>query len=245
MISPMRLPVLIILACTTALAQPKYDLLIRNGHVIDPKNGIDAVRDVAVAAGRIAAVAEKIAPSAATRVVDATGLYVTPGLIDIHVHVFRRTNPPPRSTDESVNPDAFSFRSGVTTMVDAGSSGWKEFADLRDHILKPARTRMLAFLNIVASGMLTGHENDPVEMDAENAARVAKENPDYIVGFKSAHYAGPGWAAIDGAVKAGNQTGLPVMVDFGQITKDRNLDVLLLDKLRPGDIYTHLSLIHI
>jgi dihydroorotase len=94
-------------------------------------------------------------------------------------------------------------------------------------------------LNIVASGMHTGRENDPAEMDAENAARVAKENPDLIVGFKSAHYAGPGWAAIDGAVKAGNATGLPVMVDFGNITKDRNLDVLLMDKLRPGDIYTH------
>ena len=141
--------------------------------------------------------------------------------------------------DESVNPDAFSFRSGVTTMVDAGSSGWKDFPDFRDHILKPAKTRMLAFLNIVASGMGTGHENDPAEMDAENAARVAKENPDFIVGFKSAHYAGPGWAAIDGAVKAGNATNLPVMVDFGNITKDRNLDILLLDKLRPGDIYTH------
>jgi dihydroorotase len=76
-------------------------------------------------------------------------------------------------------------------------------------------------------------------MDAEGAARIAKENADFIVGFKSAHYAGPGWAAIDGAVKAGNETGLPVMVDFGQITKDRNIDTLFLDKLRPGDIYTH------
>jgi dihydroorotase len=235
----MRLPVLLLLVTTAALAQPKYDLLIRNGHVIDPKNRIDGPRDVAISAGKIAAVAEKIAPADARRVVDAAGLYVTPGLIDLHVHVFKRTNPPPRWMDEAVNPDAFSFRSGVTTMVDAGSSGWKDFPDLRDHILKPAKTRMLAFLNIVADGMGTGHENDPAEMDAENAARVAKENPDFIVGFKSAHYAGPGWAAIDGAVKAGNATKLPVMVDFGNITKDRNLDVLLLDKLRPGDIYTH------
>ena len=98
---------------------------------------------------------------------------------------------------------------------------------------------MLAFLNITASGMHTGRENDPAEMDAENAARVAKENADSIVGFKSAHYAGPGWDAIDAAVKAGNATSLPVMVDLGQITKDRNLEVLLMDKLRPGDIYTH------
>ena len=93
--------------------------------------------------------------------VNAAGLYVTPGLIDIHVHLYNRTNPPPGAIDESVNPDAFSFRSGVTTMVDAGSSGCKDFSDFRDHIIKRARTRVLAFLNIVASGMHTGRENVP------------------------------------------------------------------------------------
>ena len=233
-----RLIILLLLA-PAAMAQPSYDLLLKGGHVIDAKNRIDAVRDVAIAGGRIALVAEKIDPVQARKVVSVAGLYVTPGLVDIHVHLYHRSNPPPGATDESVNPDAFSFRSGVTTMVDAGSSGWKDFADFRDHTVKSARTRVLAFLNIVASGMHTGRENDPAEMDAENAARIAKENPDLIVGFKSAHYAGPGWAAIDGAVKAGNETGLPVMVDFGQITKERSLDTLLLDKLRPGDIYTH------
>jgi len=229
----------LLLLVPAALAQPNYDLLLKGGHVIDAKNRIDSVRDVAIAGGKIAMVAEKIDPASARRVVNVAGLYVTPGLIDIHVHLYHRTNPPPGAMDESVNPDAFSFRSGVTTMVDAGSSGWKDFADFRDHTIKRARTRVLAFLNIVASGMHTGRENDPAEMDAEGAARIAKENADFIVGFKSAHYAGPGWAAIDGAVKAGNETGLPVMVDFGQITKDRNIDTLFLDKLRPGDIYTH------
>ena len=87
--------------------------------------------------------------------------------------------------------------------------------------------------------MLTGHENEPDQMDAELAARVAKANPDIIVGFKTAHYAGPGWYAVDGAVKAGNLTGLPVMVDFGQVTATRNINALFMDKLRPGDIYTH------
>jgi dihydroorotase len=229
----------ILLLASAAGAQPAYDLLLKGGHVIDAKNGVDGVRDVAIASGRIARVGEKIDPSEARKVVNAAGLYVTPGLIDIHVHLYHRTNPPPGAMDESVNPDAFSFRSGVTTMVDAGSSGWKDFADFRDHTIKRARTRVLAFLNIVASGMHTGRENDPAEMDAEGAARTAKENPELIVGFKSAHYAGPGWAAIDGAVKAGNAAGLPVMVDFGQITKERNIDTLFLDKLRPGDIYTH------
>ena len=234
----LKLATLLLLA-SAAIAQPNYDLLLKGGHVIDAKNRIDGVRDVAIAGGKIALVAEKIDPASARKVVNVAGLYVTPGLIDIHVHLYHRTNPPPGAMDESVNPDAFSFRSGVTTMVDAGSSGWKDFADFRDHTIKRARTRVLAFLNIVASGMHTGRENDPAEMDAEGAARIAKENADFIVGFKSAHYAGPGWAAIDGAVKAGNETGLPVMVDFGQITKDRNIDTLFLDKLRPGDIYTH------
>jgi dihydroorotase len=82
-------------------------------------------------------------------------------------------------------------------------------------------------------------ENDPSGMDAEASARMANENPEYVVGFKSAHYAGPGWASIDNAVKAGNLANVPVMVDFGTITKDRNLDGLLRERLRPGDIYTH------
>ena len=234
----LKLATLLLLA-PAAIAQPNYDLLLKGGHVIDAKNRIDGCATSRLPAARLHWSRRRSTRRTARKVVNVAGLYVTPGLIDIHVHLYHRTNPPPGAMDESVNPDAFSFRSGVTTMVDAGSSGWKDFADFRDHTIKRARTRVLAFLNIVASGMHTGRENDPAEMDAEGAARIAKENADFIVGFKSAHYAGPGWAAIDGAVKAGNETGLPVMVDFGQITKDRNIDTLFLDKLRPGDIYTH------
>lgn len=87
--------------------------------------------------------------------------------------------------------------------------------------------------------MGTGHENEPAEMDAEAAAKCAKENSDLIVGFKSAHYAGPGWPSVENAVKAGSLAGLPVMVDFGQITSSRRIDTLFMDKLRPGDIFTH------
>jgi len=235
----MRVLGIVTLVASGVMAQPHYDLLLKGGHVIDTKNRTDDVRDVAVDAGRIARVATHIDPSEARKVVDVTGLYVTPGLIDVHEHVYKRSNPPPRATDEAVDPDAFSFRSGVTTVVDAGSSGYRDFADFRDHTIKRARTRVLAFLNIVGAGMGTGRENDPAEMDAEAAARTAKENADLIVGFKSAHYQGPGWPSIDNAVKAGNLTGFPVMADFGQITKERNIDTLFLDKLRPGDIYTH------
>jgi len=230
----MRLLVVGLWTCAL-LAQPRYDLVLKGGHVIDPKNRIDAVRDVAISGGRIARVAERIDAAEARQTVDVSGLYVTPGLIDIHVHVFRKGRP----AEQSVDPDAFTFRTGVTTVADAGTCGWKDFPDFRDRIIKPAKTRVLAFLNIVGAGMGTGHEDDPAEMDADAAARMAKANPDIVVGFKSAHYKGEGWPAIDGAVKAGNLTKLPVMVDFGTITPERRINTLLLDKLRPGDIYTH------
>jgi dihydroorotase len=231
----MRLLFLAATLASAAVAQPRYDLLLKGGHVIDPKNQIDDVRDVAIAGGRIARVAGKIDPAEARKVIDAAGLYVTPGLIDIHVHVYRRG----RAGEQSIDPDAFTFRTGVTTVVDAGTSGWKDFSDFRDRIIKPAKTRVLALVNISGIGMGNGNENDPSQMDPEAAARTAKENPDIVVGFKSAHYNGPGWPSVDGAVKAGNMTRLPVMVDFGNITEERRIGTLFLDKLRPGDIYTH------
>jgi dihydroorotase len=221
-------------------AQPAYDLLLKGGHVIDPKNKINQVMDVAIANGKIARVATSIPASESKRTVNAAGLYVTPGLIDIHVHVYIPATNQGRTRDATaVQPDAFSFRSGVTTMVDAGTTGWRTFPDFKQRIIDRANTRVLAFLNIVGAGMGTGKEDDPAEMDAEAAAKMAKANPDVIVGFKSAHYAGPGWESIDGAVKAGRLTDLPVMVDFGRITETRNIRTLLADKLRPGDIFTH------
>ena len=217
-------------------AQPVYDLLLKNGHVIDPQNNINRVMDVAIAGGKIARVAVDIPASEARKSVNLAGLYVTPGLIDIHVHVYTRCD---TKNSESVDPDAFSFRSGVTTMVDAGTAGWRGFPDFRSRVIDRAHTRVLALLNIVGAGMGSGKEDDPAEMDAEAAAAMAKANADVIVGFKSAHYGGPGWESIDNAVKAGNLTNLPVMVDFGRINQVRNIGALFLDKLRPGDIYTH------
>jgi dihydroorotase len=237
----MKRVLLAYLACAGALAaQPSYDLLLKGGHVIDPKNKIDQVMDVAVANGKIARVAANIPASESKRIVNAAGLYVTPGLIDIHVHVYTPATSEGRTRDATaVQPDSFSFRSGVTTMVDAGTTGWRNFPDFKQRIIDHANTRVLAFLNIVGAGMGTGKEDDPAQMDGEAAAKMAKANPDIVVGFKSAHYAGPGWESIDGAVKAGRLTDLPVMVDFGRITETRNLRTLLADKLRPGDIFTH------
>ncbi|MCC7154188.1 MAG: amidohydrolase/deacetylase family metallohydrolase [Bryobacterales bacterium] len=222
-------------ACSLFGQPAQYDLLLKGGHVIDPKNNIDRPMDVAVRQGKVAQVAASIPASQAARTVDVPGLYLTPGLIDIHVHVYMWREP----GGEAVQPDAFSFRAGVTTMVDAGSAGARNFDDFRDRIIRHAKTRVLAFLNIAAAGMGTGHEDDLEGLDAASAARVAKANPGLIVGFKSAHYAGPGWQSIDAAVKAGNAADLPVMVDFGRINDVRNINALFMDKLRPGDIYTH------
>ncbi len=228
------LTALLALAGWKAQAQ-QYDTLLKGGHVIDPKNGIDRVMDVAITGGKIARVAPGISPSEAKKTVDVAGLYVTPGLIDIHVHIYLWQEP----GGEAVQADAHSFRSGVTTMVDAGSTGWKTFPDFKRRIIDQSKTRILAFLNIVGAGMLTGKEDDPSEMDADAAAKMAKQHPDIIVGFKTAHYAGPAWESVDGAVNAGKLADLPVMVDFGRINAVRNINALFLDHLRPGDIFTH------
>ncbi len=227
------------LACALE-AQPAYDLLLKGGHVIDPKNKLSAAMDVAIAGGKIARVAAGIPEAQAKRVVNVEGLYVTPGLVDIHVHLCAQCERPliPKEAD-SVPPDGFSFRTGVTTMVDAGTVGWRDFPAFRKLVIEHAQTRVLAFLNITGAGMGTGNEDAPADIDAEAAARMAKENADVIVGFKSAHYAGPGWISVDNAVKAGRLAGIPVMVDFGKINEERNIRTLFMDKLRPGDIYTH------
>lgn len=218
----------------------QYDLLIRGGHVIDPKNKLDAVSDVAIAGGKIALVATSIPAAQAKRIVDASGLIVTPGLIDIHVHVYAGTGMKGAYTgDLSVYPDGFSFRTGLTTMVDAGTAGWRNFADFRQRVIDRAQTRVLAFVNIFGPGMGTVPENDPAEMIPERAAQVAKDNADVVVGFKTAHFSAKGWPSVEGAVKAGVLAHLPVMVDFGFLNEERNISTLFLDKLRPGDIYTH------
>ncbi len=232
-----RLLTALVLAQT--LTAQTYDLLLKGGHLIDPKNGINAVRDIAITEGKIAKVDSNISADQARRTVNVRGLYVTPGLIDIHVHVFPRPAMPDVERDSSVPADAFSFRSGVTTVVDAGTTGVKTFPAFKKQVIEKAQTRVLALLNIVSAGMGTGKEDDPKQLDAEAAAKMAKENPGVIVGFKSAHYGGPGWESVEKAVAAGKLASLPVMIDFGYLNKVRSLNTLLLDKLRPGDIYTH------
>lgn len=223
-----------------ALAQ-QYDLLLKGGHVIDPKNGIDAPMDVAVKGNAIARVATDIPASDAEQVVDVSGLYVTPGIIDIHTHVFFGTDPTSDQMNSyrSVKPDNFSFRYGVTTMVDAGCSGWRNFRLFKEQTVAHSRTRVLAFLRITGHGsrgwMYSQNLND---MNPKMAALTARRNPE-IVGFKIAHYQGHDWEPIHRLVKAGELAGLPVMVDFGSANPPLSLETLFMEKLRPGDIYTH------
>jgi dihydroorotase len=221
--------------------QPAYDLLLQGGHVIDPKNGISAVRDVAIKDGRIAAVAAHLDPAAALKVVNVAGLYVTPGLVDIHVHVFTGTGERGSyAGDLSVYPDGFTFRAGVTTVADAGCAGWRNFEVFKDRIIDRSKTRVLAFLNIVGNGMRGGqYEFDLSDMEAAPAAQMALRHKGLIVGIKTAHYNGPEWTPVEHAVEAGTLAKIPVMVDFGADRPERPIAELLAKKLRPGDIYTH------
>ena len=198
-----------------------FDLLLRGGHVIDPANGRDGVMDVALSGDRIARVAPDIQESA-RQTLDVAGLYVVPGLIDIHVHVFPfRGEVGGPTWQASIVPDAHSFRAGVTTLVDAGTAGAEHFADFKHKWIDRSATRVLAWLNIAAGGMGDA-EQDPTQFDARRAAETLAAHPDLIVGFKTAHYwtrnpwdaAHAPWASVDAAVEAGERAGRPVMVDF-------------------------------
>ena len=223
-----------------ALAQ-KYDLLLQGGHVVDPRNNVSAVRDVAISGGKIAAVAPRIDPAGASKIIDARGLFVTPGLVDIHTHVYAGTGEKGSyAGDNSVYPDVVAPRAGVTTVVDVGGSGWRTFEDFKQRIIDRSTTRVLAFLNIVGHGMRGGKfEQDLQDMAAQPTADMARRYPGLVVGIKTAHFSGPEWAPVERAVEAGTLAGVPVMVDFGSRRPERPLAELVTRKLRPGDIYTH------
>jgi dihydroorotase len=235
------LPMLLIAAAGAASAQ-QYDLLLKGGHVIDAKNNISAVMDVAIAQGKIAAVAANIPASQARRTVDVSSFYVTPGLVDMHVHVFATSMNREYLGEDNVRADEFSFRTGVTTMVDAGCTGWRNFGEFRDGVINRSQTRVFAMLNIVGHGMggRPDVEQNTKDMEPDKTAEVALRNKDVVVGIKVAHYAGPEWIAVDRGVEAGKLANIPVMVDFATFREqDRPFKDLVLKHLRPGDIYTH------
>jgi dihydroorotase len=239
----MKCAVIFLLALSVAQlgsAQTTYDLLLKGGHVIDARNGIDAVRDVAIKDGKIAAVAANIPATQATKTVNAAGLYVTPGLVDIHVHVYHGE----KGTAYAGGPlgvpiDAFSFRSCVTTAADAGSPGWRNFDDYKSRIIDKSKTRVVAFLNIVGHGMGGGTvEQNLDDMEVKPTADMALKHKGVIVGIKSAHFNGPEWTPYERAVEVGKLANIPVMVDFGS-ARVRTIKELFEKHFRPGDIYTH------
>src|SRR6202047_3181647 len=231
----------------------RYDLLLKGGHVIDPANHIDEVRDVAIFQGKIAAVEKNIPVDQAGKVVDVSKLYVTPGLIDIHYHVGHggaplnwfapdaRVHAPPLGI-----PADFALQSGVTTIVDAGTSGAETFLQEKEEVIDRAKVRVLAFLNIVANGMSGGLEQSLDQMDSKLCADTIKKYPDLIGGVKTAHYwtkeaweaAHVPWHAFTRAIECATLANVPLMIDFWP-RPERTYEDLILKKMRPGDIHTH------
>jgi dihydroorotase len=230
----------------SALQAQEIDLLLKGGTVIDPKNKINSKMDVAITNGKIFRVAANIPANTAKKTVDCTGLYVTPGIIDMHVHVFAGTEDPGYTGFEitngfgSVVPDDFTFRAGVTTVVDAGSSGWRNFHTFKKQTIDNSQTRVLAFISIAGNSMTgTVNAQDTTDMNPVTTAFVMSEYPDIIVGIKAHHYRGHDFTPVDRAVQAGNIAHKPVIVDFGGSTPPLSINELFMKHLRPGDIFTH------
>ena len=233
------IPALVLMFLTiTAVYGQNIDLLLKNGHVFDLKNNLDTISDVAIKDGKIVRIAPSIEEEQAKKVIDASGLYVLPGLIDLHTHVFVG---PTLNTFangfNSLSPDNFSFKAGVTTVVDAGTSGWRNFPQFKTQVIDPSKTRILAFLNIAANGM-TGDDKqlDINEMEVSKTVDMVLKNPQIIVGIKIGHYEGVDWTPFNRALEAGEKTKRPLFVECH--LPQYSLEDQLI-KMRPGDIITH------
>lgn len=227
---------------TDTMHAQQYDLLLKGGHVIDPKNGIDALMDVAIKDDLVARVAKNISAAEAGQVVDAKGLYITPGLIDLHGHHFYGTESSSYLSDgfAALPPDGFTLRSGVTTVIDLGGAGWRNYDQFKEQVINRSRTRVLSFLNIVGHGMKGGAiEQNVADMDPKMTALVARSNPE-VVGIKIAHYRGYNWEPHRRAAKSGRLAGIPVAIDLGSSDVPLPLDTLFFDIYRPGDMLTHM-----
>lgn len=188
--------------------------------------------DVAVSGDKIARVAEDIPSDQAKKTIDASGLYVTPGLIDLHAHVFGYSG--------WLWPDDTQLLTGTTTVVDCGGAGWRTFETFKETVVDRSKTRVLSFINVVGAGMV-GTESDVDDMDHEKLAAKIKQYPGLIVGIKCAHYGRKDYYNLEQAVKAGNLAGVPMIVDNSILTNnDRDTETKLLKYFRPGDIHTHM-----
>ncbi len=236
------------LAAAPPLAQsvPRYDIVLKGGHVIDVANNVNQSMDVAVLDGKIARVDKDIPAADGKTTVNVAGYYVTPGLIDLHICCYY-TN---LDKTPSVIADHHCLPSGVTTCCDGGTAGADTFEDFK-RIIDRSKMRILEFLNIAAPGAEANRaEQDPTQFKVKLAAETAKKYPNLIVGFKTGHYGGKfdekraPWASIDAIEEAGRLTGLPILADFTPMPAQGNYPArsyreFLLEKLRPGDIVTH------
>jgi dihydroorotase len=207
-----------------------FDLLLKGGHVVDAANHIDGIMDVGIAGRVIGAVAENIPESDGQRVIDASGMYVSPGLIDMHAHC--------TGFSGAMFPEEMCFPYGVTTMVDCGGSGWRTFDEFNKNVVSKSQVRVFALLNIVGQGMEGDVEQDIEDMDAELTAAKIRQRSDIIVGVKVAHFQGRGWESVDRGVEAARLSDTFCLVDQNA-KPTRPFGEMLLKHLRPGDGVTH------
>lgn len=213
------------------------DVLLKGGHVIDPRNKIDAKMDVAIVGGKIFKVAANIPANTAKKVIDVTGLYVAPGFIDPHTHVFVGPEKGFANGTSSVKPDDFALKAGVTTVVDAGTAGWRNFEAFKTQVIDRSKTRVLSFLNAFGAGMIGGAaEQDVNDMDVKMISDVAKKYPDIVVGVCVGHYSGGQWSVFEKAEDDAKTLNMPLLVEC-HLT---NLSLEgQLSRMKAGDILTH------
>ncbi len=217
-----------------------YDLLIKGGMLVDPAEDFSGVQDVAFAGGLVAAVREGLDTADAREVIDATGCVVTPGLIDIHVHVFAGVS------HFGIEPDPTCLARGATTVVDAGSAGADIFPGFRKYVIDVSETRILAQMNISSQGMLTaeiGEFEIPEYADVDKACRMIEQHRDIVLGVKvrltrnSIVSERSGMLPLHRAREAADAAGLPIMVHPQDAWCDSIDDIL--DVMKGGDILTH------
>ena len=221
-----------------------YDMLIKGGNVIDPGHGIHEICDIGIDKGSIVALSTDISPTQARRVVDAKGMIVTPGLIDIHTHVAEVIMP------LAVNPDEAGVNTGVTTVCDAGSTGYTNFNAFRSFIIDKSRTNVFSFLNLSPIGQVVMPEICWQHINPEEMLNIIEENRDVIKGIKLRAVAGVienlGIEAVKVAKKIAMQANLPIAVHVGigleeTISHDKlyAFNPKMLAILDKGDILVH------